>query len=553
MQGQALTNRWMVLLVILAIMSIYFWNLSSTGFVTPGEPRYAEIAKEMVLSNNYLIPKFNGQVHLEKPPGLYWLTAFAFKIFGFHEWSARLIPVISALLTALFILFIAVEMYANWYIGINAALILLSSLGWFIFGRFLLTDIVSILLQTIALWNFLKYKNTYKKSFCYGLFIFLALGAMVRGLLALVFPLAAIFIFIILQKDFKLIWRKEWLGAFLVFWIIFLPWHVLVEMQYPGFLKIYFLYNHVGRFLGQYPPGGNNSWTFWPFLGVTIAGFFPWSFFLVGVIQTAIVNRKTMIGNTSFGWVWGSVTLFFIFLSNAKLERYFLPALPPLSLIVADYFYSVVSCKNKILTWIILCISFLAIIGVGIGIYVTPIFRPGLISRYDSIKVFTWVIAASYVIAGLGGIGLMFSHKVKWLLRCLFILMLLSFIWVRSAITVFDDELTSKKIATFINNHPEIEMVVVENSYQFYEGINYYADRQVHVLRTKDPLVEDLARWDGAMHPLLEYQDFEKLWRSNKSMLLITKDHAVIDGLSINSKDTVYLSPFWLITNKNRP
>ncbi len=553
MQRQVLIYCWIVLLAVLAIMSIYFWNLNSPGFITPGEPRYAEIAKEMVLSNNYLIPKFNGQVHLEKPPGLYWLTAFTFNIFGFHEWSARLIPVISALLTALFILFIAVEVYANWYIGINAALILLSSLGWYIFGRFLLTDIVSILLQTIALWNFLKYKNTYKKGFCYGLFIFLALGAMIRGLLALIFPLSAIFILITLQKDFKLIWRKEWLGAFLVFWIIFLPWHVLVEMQYPGFLKIYFLHNHIGRFLGQYPPGGNNSLSFWPFLGVTIAGFFPWSFFLVGVIQNAIVNRKIIIGNTPFGWVWSSVTLIFIFLSKAKLERYFLPALPPLSLILADYFHSMVSYKHKILTRIILCISFLAITVIGVGIYVIPIFRPDLIHRYDSIKVFTWVVAASYAMAGLGGIGLMFSYNIKWLLRYLFVLMLVSFIWVHAAITVFDDVLTSKKISEFINNCPETEMVVVENSYQYYEGINYYADRQVYVLRAKDPLIEDLARWDGAMHPLLEYQDFEKLWRSNKSMLLITKDHALIDRLPINAEDAVFLSPFWLITNKSRP
>src|SRR5207344_999778 len=85
------------LFAIIAIL--WFVNLDSRRLVHPDEGRYAEIAREMVASGDWVTPRLNGLKYFEKPPLQYWITALAYRAFGVHEWTARLWPALAGLVT----------------------------------------------------------------------------------------------------------------------------------------------------------------------------------------------------------------------------------------------------------------------------------------------------------------------------------------------------------------------------------------------------------------------------------------------------------------------
>src|SRR5262249_28517147 len=57
----------------------------------PEETRYAEIPRQMLAQGSWLVPVLHGQAYYDKPPLLYWLVMASYRIFGVHDWSARLV------------------------------------------------------------------------------------------------------------------------------------------------------------------------------------------------------------------------------------------------------------------------------------------------------------------------------------------------------------------------------------------------------------------------------------------------------------------------------
>src|SRR5258706_7834403 len=94
------------LLLFLGIAAFYLWGLGSLPLVGPDEPRYAEIAREMLARHDLITPRLGGLPWFEKPPLLYWLMVAGYRIFGVNEYAARLGPAICGLLTAAFVCWI---------------------------------------------------------------------------------------------------------------------------------------------------------------------------------------------------------------------------------------------------------------------------------------------------------------------------------------------------------------------------------------------------------------------------------------------------------------
>jgi 4-amino-4-deoxy-L-arabinose transferase-like glycosyltransferase len=155
-----------------------------------------------------------------------------------------------------------------------------------------------------------------------------------RGLLALLFPALTIVLFLFFEKDLKFFKHPGWIFGALLFLVISVPWHVAVELREPGFLKYYFLHNHLGRVLGNYPPGGNESLSLGKFWAISLGGMFPWTFFIPAVVYG---TWKKWLGGeldakVRFVCIWTLAAFISTSLSSARLERYFLPALPGLAL-----------------------------------------------------------------------------------------------------------------------------------------------------------------------------------------------------------------------------
>src|SRR2546428_13276021 len=94
-----------IVIAVLAVLSyaLFFYGLGSIGLVGPDEPRYAAIAREMVLTGDYITPRLYGMPWFEKPPLMYWLAALAYRLFGFQEAGARFPSALSDPLCVFFI------------------------------------------------------------------------------------------------------------------------------------------------------------------------------------------------------------------------------------------------------------------------------------------------------------------------------------------------------------------------------------------------------------------------------------------------------------------
>ncbi len=99
----------------LLALAVFFFHLGSYGLWEPDEARYAEIAREMIDTGNFIVPHLNYVPYVEKPPLLYWTTSFAFHFLGINEFAARVVPALSALAGAMLTL-VGVQLFIAWIV-----------------------------------------------------------------------------------------------------------------------------------------------------------------------------------------------------------------------------------------------------------------------------------------------------------------------------------------------------------------------------------------------------------------------------------------------------
>src|SRR5512140_1932549 len=146
---QAPPSRRAIIALLLALALLWFAGIGQRALINPDEGRYAEIAREMVVTGDWLTPRLNGLKYFEKPPLQYWVTAAAFRAFGIHEWSARLWPVLSTFLAVLFLGVVGLRLGGP-RLGLYAAAALAGCAGYVINGHLLTLDGGLAALLTVA-------------------------------------------------------------------------------------------------------------------------------------------------------------------------------------------------------------------------------------------------------------------------------------------------------------------------------------------------------------------------------------------------------------------
>jgi hypothetical protein len=323
-------RSWLVLLILPPLL---LYTSLSFRLLEPDEGRYAEIPREMLARGDWLVPHLQGEPYLDKPPLVYWLVMGSYRIFGIHDWAARLVPALAihgcVLLAYAFGRRLMSERAAFW-----GALLLCLAPGFTSMGRLLLLDGVLTLWATLSL--FAAYEALRGERLRRGWWVLAAaacgLGVLTKGpvaLLLLVPPL-------LLQRwlttrRFPLRWGDAGLFGGVVL-AIALPWYVALGMRIPGFVR-YFLWEHnLQRFLMPFAHE-QGVWYYGP---VLLGGLLPGSLLLIGFVRflftasrAAARRRTTELGFLLLagGWCVGFFTL-----STCKLPTYILPAYPPLCL-----------------------------------------------------------------------------------------------------------------------------------------------------------------------------------------------------------------------------
>jgi 4-amino-4-deoxy-L-arabinose transferase-like glycosyltransferase len=318
--------------VLLAAV-LAFSGLGARPLISPAEARYALVAREMLESGSWIQPHFNHARYYEKPPLTYWCVAASYRLFGFTEFASRLPSALAYVGTVLVTFLLAFELVGSGTAPI-AALIYATSLGPFLFGRFLFTDTLLVFWLSISLLGLARI--TRRPASWAGpvmLYVGASLAGLTKGLIGLLFPFAAAaaYAFFLGGRDFVRRLRP-WLGVSIVT-IVFLPWHVLLALRDPAFLSFYFVNEQLARFLGRRDPINYTPLSIPAFWTSTLLWLFPWFLFLPGALPRRGERWNRRLGLV---WIWAIEIVVFFTLTGARMEYYALPAFPALAVILGS-------------------------------------------------------------------------------------------------------------------------------------------------------------------------------------------------------------------------
>ncbi|HEX3094426.1 MAG TPA: glycosyltransferase family 39 protein, partial [Candidatus Angelobacter sp.] len=342
-------------LIVLVWVVIYLGSLFQPPLMDDADTVHAEAAREMVETGDWVTLKINGGFrYLEKAPLMYWLVAASYKIFGVHDWSARL-PIALGMLALLLVVYRIGRRFYSDEGGLYAALALGTGFGPFIYTRFMIPEMLVALWLAMGFDFFLASVEQSERGeqpsllVCWGFAATMALNVLTKGLIGLVFPVGTIFIYLLLTKNLRHLLRLSLFSSFLVFLLIAAPWHLLAVLRNPaqgearGFFWFYFVNEHFLRFLKKRFPADYDTVPLWLFWGLMLVWLMPWTAFLAQAIRQ--VPAKLAAFRAGLGAqqratlifaLWPLVILLF-FSFSSRQEYYVLPGLPGVALLLGGW------------------------------------------------------------------------------------------------------------------------------------------------------------------------------------------------------------------------
>src|SRR4051794_4763007 len=301
---------------------LFFYGLGSFGLVGADEPRYAQIAREMLARHDWVTPVLNGVPWLEKPVLYYWGAMISYSVFGVSDWAARVPSAVmaSGMVSAVYFFMRRFRPGSQ----LDAALIVASLAGTIGFARAASTDMPLASMFTVAMIGWFAWFETRQRRWLAAFYSFLALATLAKGPVALFLAAVIILLYVAIRREWKVIVASLWVPGLLLYFAIALPWFVLVQRANPQFLRV-FIYEHN---LARY---GTNMFQhkqpFWYFGPVLLLSVMPWVVMAVAALVRAI--RESVAAHSNFELffgLWGVVPVIFFSVSQSKLPGYILPA-----------------------------------------------------------------------------------------------------------------------------------------------------------------------------------------------------------------------------------
>jgi 4-amino-4-deoxy-L-arabinose transferase-like glycosyltransferase len=307
---------------------IFFFHLGTYGLWEPDEGRYAEIAREMLATRDFIVPHLNYVPYIEKPPLLYWLTALSMSLFGVNEFAARLVAALAAIAGVSATFGFALATFDRRR-AIMAGVVLTTSALYAVMAQVLTTDMLLTAALAMALYAFFMHWRDGGR-WCWLSYLAMGLAVLTKGPVGAAIPIVVGLIFLWREHDLAgLIARFRMIPGLVLTAVIAAPWFILITLREPGFFDFYFIGEHLRRF---FQPGYSHGQPMYYFVPIMLAGLMPWT------LALPFVPWRRLDPNPArrFCLIAGA-TIFVVFsLASAKLAPYVLPAFPPLAIVIAD-------------------------------------------------------------------------------------------------------------------------------------------------------------------------------------------------------------------------
>ena len=512
----------------------------------------AQISRNMLESGDWVTARLNGVAYLEKSPLGYWLTATSYRIFGVVDWAAR-VPMVLAVIS----LCLVTNRFGAWAFGresgFYSGLVLSTCVGLFLFTRVLIPDSILTLSITAGMWSFARTLDPDEPQprFWSTLFaICLGVGLLLKGLIAVVFPTGAAFVYLALTRQLFLrdTWRRlRPISTLFIMGLIAVPWYVLATLrnppyfefslhsgpgEYRGFFWFYFFNEHLLRFLGlRYPHDYNTVPRLWFWL-LHILWLFPWSFYAPAALSLNYrpidrAGRTRLLALCAIG----VVLVFFSF--STTQEYYSLPTYPFFALLLGNGL-STASVLVRRSTYAIALTGAAAFAVIAVILFnVSALPTPGDISSalvqhpemytlslghmgdltLQSFAYLRLPLALAGIAALLGTAGIvLFRHDKHRPFLAVAVMMIVFFHAARVAMIAFDPYLSSKPLADALSSAPPGKLIGADAYYAF-SSVFFYAKRSALLWNGRVDNLEYGSYAPGAPQVFIDDVQFQQLWR----------------------------------------
>jgi 4-amino-4-deoxy-L-arabinose transferase-like glycosyltransferase len=514
-------SRWIAVVLVICVL-LWFVGIEYRGLFMPDEGRYADIAREMLDSSDWVTPRLNGLKYFEKPPLQYWATATAFALFGVDEWTARIWPALTGFLGIVFTAFAAVRLAPGspWRL---TACIFAGCWGYFVGGQFLTLDMGLTFFLTGALLSFAMSRRPdispgAERGWMIVAWAAMACAVLNKGIVGILLPALALLIYIVIERDWALLRRLNWGSGLCVFAAIVLPWFVLVQQQNPEFFHFFFIHEHFERYL---LPDHNRPGAWWYFVPVLLVGLLPWT-----PSVPAAVARAWKAPNPGgfkldrFLVIWAGAIVVFFSASQSKLPGYVLPALPAILLLFARQFPNLSEGARRapafacMASGIVLMLLAAALSQRGASSWA------GLETDYA-----TWLAAAGLVLTAAGVAALRLFRRARGdaALAVLGLGSLLAIQLAFSGTHVLDERYSSERLVEAVAG----EKLQFSRGPPFYsvatfdQTVPFYLGRPVTLVDHKDELAPGIAAEPGKYIEAID--EFLRRWQDDVEAFAIMK------------------------------
>lgn len=512
-------SRKRIWLLLIAVAIIWFANLEYRTLVKPDEGRYAEIPREMAKSGDWTTPRLNELKYFEKPPLQYWATAVAYEVFGEHQWTSRLWAGLTGFAGIVLVWFAGLRLFGREAAG-YAAMLLGSSLLYVLIGHINTLDMGVTFFMTLGIFAMLIAQGEERvKTQRYWMMLAwagMALAVLSKGLMGLILPGTALFLYCILQRDWSMFKKLHFLPGLSVFFLIVTPWFYLVMKANPEFFERFFIYEHYTRFttkdLGRFQP-----WYY--FVPVLLSGALPWTILMFDSLLGAWRSGMRVVRVFSperFLLIWAVFIYLFFTISGSKLPSYLLPMFPALALLMA---VRLTRIRERVLMWELLPVIPMLLILIGFAANTrkfadTPL-QAELYPQYA-----VWLIAGVLILL-LGLLLAILLLKRERKTVAVLVLSLSSLLCAQIALSGYNTiahERSAKHIAAAIRDYvkPEVPFYSVLD---YEQTLPFYIKHTFTLVQYQDEMAFGIKQEPEKFIPTLA--DFAPIWQAQKQALAI--------------------------------